>query len=52
MLEKIFAVLILTNTNSQINAMIDIVLPIPRNMNAANKNVKIYRNVSTRNLYL
>ena len=33
---------ILRNTFSQINAMIDIALPIPRNINAGNKNVKKY----------
>ena len=38
---KIFALLILTHTISQINATIDIALPIPRNINAGNKNVNI-----------
>ena len=40
MRERIFAKLFLAHTISQINATIDIAVPIPRNISAANKNVK------------
>ena len=40
MRERIFVEICLTNIFSQINAMIEIAVPIPRNINAGNKNVK------------
>ena len=40
-----------TPTFSQINDMIDIALPIPRNINAGNKNERMYEKL-TRNFYL
>ena len=41
MFVKIFEELLVPHTFSQINAMIDIPLPIPRNINAANKDVYV-----------
>ena len=37
MRERIFAKLFLAHTNSQINIIMDIALPVPRNINAGNK---------------
>ena len=41
MREKISEELFLTHIFSHINATMDIALPIPRNINAGNKNVRI-----------
>ena len=39
-----FTEFFVTPTFSQINDMIDIALPIPRNINAGNKNERMYKN--------
>ena len=53
MWERIFVGIRLTQTFSQINAIIDIALPIPRNINAGNKNVKRrVKQILTRNVNL
>ena len=51
MRERIFVEICLTNIFSQINAMIEIAVPIPRNINAGNKNAKkLIKQMLTRNV--